>query len=165
VSKNSRLTSRKTVAIEWSDCDPAQIVYFPRYFAHFDNCTTALFRKAGLVKREMLQQYGIIGIPMVEVHASFRAPSRFCDEVEIVSEIKEFGRSSFFVQHQLFNRGVLSVECLETRVWARRSPNDPEKIESTPIPAEVIARFSRPRPSKSIRVKSRSKAKSSTARR
>jgi 4-hydroxybenzoyl-CoA thioesterase len=142
VSKNSYLTNRKTIAIEWGDCDPAQIVYFPRYFAFFDNCTTALFKKAGLVKREMLRRYGIVGIPMVEVQASFRAPSHFSDEVEVVSQIKEFRRSSFLVQHQLFKRGVLAVECMETRVWARRSPHNAEKIESTPIPAEVIVRFS-----------------------
>lgn len=95
-----------------------------------------------MVKWAMLKQYGIIGIPMVEVQASFRTVSRFCDEVEIVSQIKEFRRSSFLVQHQLFNRGVLAVECLETRVWARRSRSNPEKIESAPIPAEVVARFS-----------------------
>jgi 4-hydroxybenzoyl-CoA thioesterase len=159
VSKKSRLTSRKTIDIEWSDCDPAQIVYFPRYFAFFDSCTTALFRKAGLVKREMIQQYGIIGIPMVEVKATFRSPSRFCDEVEIFTEITEFRRSSFFVQHQLFNRGLLAVECLETRVWARRSPTDPEKIESTPIPAEVISRFSGPRHSPKTRLPSPAKRK------
>jgi 4-hydroxybenzoyl-CoA thioesterase len=147
------------IVIEWGDCDPAQIVYFPRYFAFFDNCTTALFRKAGLVKREMLKRYGIIGIPMVEVQASFRALSRFSDEVEVVSHIKEFQRSSFLVQHQLFNRAVLAVECLETRVWARRSPNDPEKIESIPIPAEVIARFDGPSQSSGARRNSRRKRK------
>jgi 4-hydroxybenzoyl-CoA thioesterase len=141
VSKNRHLTNRKKIAIEWGDCDPAQIVYFPRYFAFFDACTTALFKKAGLVKREMLKRYRIIGIPMVEVRASFRAPSRFSDEVEVISEITEFRRSSFFVRHQLSNQGVLAVECFETRVWARRSAQDPEKIESAPIPREVIARF------------------------
>jgi hypothetical protein len=59
---------------------------------------------------------------MVEVQASFRALSRFSDEVEVVLQIEEFRRSSFLVQHQLFNRAVLAVECLKTRVWARRSP-------------------------------------------
>src|SRR5215813_13914659 len=49
-----KMKNRKTIQIEWGDCDPAQIVYFPRYFAYFDSCTTALFKKAGLVKREML---------------------------------------------------------------------------------------------------------------
>lgn len=146
MSKNPHLTNRKTIVIEWGDCDPACIVYFPRYFAFFDACTTALFKEAGLAKRAMLKRYGIIGIPMVDVRASFRAPSRFGDEIEIVSEITEFRRSSFFVRHQLFNQGKLAVECFETRVWARAASKDPEKIESTPIPPEVIAKFSRAAP-------------------
>ena len=29
--------------IEWGDCDPAGLGFFPRYFAMFDSCTTALF--------------------------------------------------------------------------------------------------------------------------
>ena len=142
MNKKLYLKNRKRIVIEWGDCDPAQIVYFPRYFAFFDACTTALFKKAGLPKREMIQAYGIIGIPMVDVRASFRAPSRFSDEVEIVSDITEFRRSSFFVRHQLFNDGVLAVECFETRVWASRSAENPERIESIPIPREVIERFS-----------------------
>jgi tetratricopeptide (TPR) repeat protein len=36
-------TSRKTIRVEWGDCDPAGIVYYPRYCAYFDNCTSALF--------------------------------------------------------------------------------------------------------------------------
>ncbi len=148
MSKNPRLTNRKSIVIEWGDCDPARIVHFPRYFAFFDACTTALFKKAGLAKREMLQKYGIIGIPMVDVRASFRAPSRFGDEVEVVSEITEFRGSSFLVRHQLFNQDNLAVECFETRVWARASLKNSEKIESTPIPAEVMAKFSDRRPSR-----------------
>ena len=150
--KKQSLKSLKTIVVEWGDCDPAQIVYFPRYFVFFDACTTALFKKAGLPKQTAIKKYGIIGIPMVAVQASFRSPSRFSDEVEVISEIMEFRRSSFFVRHQLFNKGILSVECLETRVWASISAKNPEKIESTPIPQEVIARFSRPsQPAKASR--------------
>lgn len=143
MNKKRSLKNRKTIVIEWGDCDPAQIVFFPRYFAFFDACTTALFKKAGLPKQKAIKKYGIIGIPMVAIEASFRSPSRFSDEVEVVSEITEFRRSSFFVRHQLFNKGVLAVECLETRVWASPSAKNPEKIESTPIPQEVIEKFSR----------------------
>src|SRR5258706_370764 len=38
---------------------------------------------------------------------------------------------------------VLAVECQETRVWCAVSSDDPEKIESRPIPREVIERLSR----------------------
>jgi 4-hydroxybenzoyl-CoA thioesterase len=142
VSKTKKVVSRKTITIEWGDCDPAQIVHFPRYFSYFDACTTALFKKAGLRKREMLKTYQIIGIPMVDVRASFIAPSRFSDAVVVESEITEWRRSSFCVRHRLFNKKVLAVECLETRVWAVQSPLDKEKIESKPVPQDVIARFS-----------------------
>ena len=136
------MRNRKTIDIEWGDCDPAEIVYYPRYFAYFDACTTALFKKAGLSKRDMLKTYRIIGIPLVDVQASFRAPSRFSETVTVESEITQLGRSSFHVRHRLFNKGILAVECLETRVWACRSASDPEKIEGKPIPQEVIEMLS-----------------------
>ena len=142
MSKQAKTVNRKTIPIEWGDCDPAQIVHFPRYFAYFDACTTALFKKAGLSKREMLKTYQIVGIPMVEVRASFMAPSRFSDTVIVESEITKWGHSSFCVRHRLFNKDVLAVECFETRVWAAASATDPERIEGKPVPKEVIGRFS-----------------------
>ena len=142
MSKKANLTNRKTIQIEWGDCDPAQIVHYPRYLAYFDACTTALFRKAGLSKRQMLKNYRIVGIPMVDLRASFIAPSRFSDTVIVESEITKWGRSSFGVRHRLFNRGVLAVECFETRVWTAISAGGSQKLESKPVPREVIEKFS-----------------------
>jgi 4-hydroxybenzoyl-CoA thioesterase len=138
-----RVINRKTIQIEWGDCDPAQIVHYPRYLAFFDACTAALFKKVGLAKREMLKTYQIAGIPMVDLRVSFIAPSRFSDTVVIESEITKWRRSSFCVHHRLFNKKVLSVECFEIRVWAAVSATDPEQIESKPVPREIIDRFSR----------------------
>ena len=58
------LVNKKKIRVEWGDCDPAGIVYYPRYFALFDNCTAALFEAAGLPKQEMLKTYGIVGMPL-----------------------------------------------------------------------------------------------------
>ena len=33
--------------IEWGDCDPAGIVFNPRFFAFFDDATTLLVEAAG----------------------------------------------------------------------------------------------------------------------
>jgi 4-hydroxybenzoyl-CoA thioesterase len=142
LGKKTNLTNRKMIQIEWGDCDPAQIVHYPRYLAYFDACTTALFEKAGLSKRQMLKTYQIVGIPLVDLRASFKVPSRFSDTVVVESEITEWRRSSFSVRHRLFNRGVLAVECFEVRVWAAASESDPERIESKPVPREVIEMFS-----------------------
>jgi len=139
------------IHIEWGDCDPAQIVHFPRYFAYFDACTTALFKKTGMTKRAMLKKYNIIGIPMVDVRASFMTPSRFSDVVTVESNVTKWGRTSFCVRHQLFNKHVLAVECFETRVWAAISATNPEKIEGKPIPREIreiMEKFSAPKKSR-----------------
>ena len=41
------LVNRRTVRIEWGDCDPAGIVFYPRYFAMFDASTSFLFEAVG----------------------------------------------------------------------------------------------------------------------
>ena len=107
-------------------------MYYPRYFAYFDNCTAALFEAAGLPKHQMLKTYGIVGIPMVDTRARFLLPSRFGDDVAVESSISEWRRSSFDVQHKLFKGEVLAVECSETRVWAVRSKTHLEGIEGQP---------------------------------
>lgn len=129
--------------IEWGDCDPAGIVFFPRYFAMFDSCTTGLFSKAlAMTKYQFTRKYGIQGYPMVDTRARFLKATKFGDDVVIETKVTEFRRSSFDVQHRLTLDGELCVECFDVRVWAERDPANPEKIRSKPIPQEVIARFS-----------------------
>ncbi|MGH8262535.1 MAG: acyl-CoA thioesterase [Steroidobacterales bacterium] len=135
------ITNTRKVRIEWGDCDPAGIVYFPRYFAFFDDSTAALFEAAGLRKREMIRAYDIVGIPVVDVHAKFFIPSIFGEDVEIESSIGKWGRSSFEVRHRLLKNTELAVEGFETRVWVGRHPEKPDGIQARPIPKDVIDRF------------------------
>jgi 4-hydroxybenzoyl-CoA thioesterase len=136
------LTIKRTLRIEWGDCDPAGIVFYPRYFAYFDTSTTALFETAlGMSKFQFLKVYDIVGYPMVDTRARFLAPSRFGDEAVIETTISEIKRSSFNIAHHFIRRGELAVEGFETRVWAGRDPNDPDRIKSKPIPPDVVAKL------------------------
>ena len=136
------LTYVRNARIEWGDCDPAGIVFYPRYFAMFDSCTTGMFSQAlGMSKFEFIKHYEFAGYPMVDTRARFLRPTKFGDDVTIETAVTEFRRSSFDVRHRLSHNGELAVECFDTRVWATRDPNDPEKIKAKPIPAEVIAKF------------------------
>jgi 4-hydroxybenzoyl-CoA thioesterase len=132
---------RKQIHVEWGDCDPAGIVYFPRYFEYFDACTNALFESAGLPKPDLLRTYGIVGIPLVEAHARYIAPSSFGDTLLVETRITEWKSSSFSVQHKLYRGETLAVEATEVRVWTVRVDNDPKRMEGRPIPQEVIERF------------------------
>ena len=135
------LVSRRDIHIEWGDCDPAGIVFYPRYFAYFDACTAGLFAHAGIEKADMMKRYGIVGFPMVDTRARFLVPSKFGDIVTVESWIKEFRRSSFDVEHRLLKGEVLAIEAWETRVWVGRHPDNPDGIKAKPIPDEVIGLF------------------------
>ena len=136
------LTHRKEILIEWGDCDPFGIVFFPRYFEYFDGCTNALFHKAlGFPKAEMLKRFQIAGIPLVQASCNFFVPSSFGDVVSVESCVTKWGASSFSVQHRLFRGETLAVEGLEKRVWTVRVPGEPTKAKSHAIPKEVIEQF------------------------
>jgi len=129
--------NRRTIQIQWGDCDPAGIVFYPRYFEWFDECTAALFAAAGLPKADLVRTQGV-GIPMVDTRSRFLIPSQFGDEVTVETACTRFGRSSFDVHHRMLKGRELAVECWETRVWTRIVPTGDQKLKSQPIPDEVI---------------------------
>jgi 4-hydroxybenzoyl-CoA thioesterase len=135
-------SNTRTVRIEWGDCDPAGIIFYPRYFEIFDASTALLFEVAlGMTKFEMLKRLAVAGIPLVRTRAKFLKPTRFGDDVTVESAIT-FGRSSFEVNHRLTLHGDLCAEGAEKRVWTVRDANG--RLASHPIPAEVQQKFVMP---------------------
>jgi 4-hydroxybenzoyl-CoA thioesterase len=135
-------TYRRSFVVPWGDCDPAGIVFNPKFFTYFDVSTWLMFEAATGVKvHDINGRYGIVGIALVDAGGSFMKPVKYGDEIEIVSRVTEFRRSSFVVEHKILLDGSLCNEGTETRVWAVKHPDDPERIKTAAIPAEVIAAF------------------------
>ncbi len=112
------LANIRNTRIEWYQCDPAGIIFYPRYFEIFDTSTTMLLERAlGMTKIEYLKAYDFAGHPVVETRGRFRLPTRFGDEVAIETALVECGRSSFKIEHRLTKAGALAAEGFETRVW------------------------------------------------
>lgn len=133
---------RRQLTIEWGQCDPAGIVFNPRFFEMFDASSWLLFEAVlGVKPQELAATYGIIGIALVDARANFLKPAKFGDGIDIASRVSEFHRSSFEVEHRLSVNGELAVEGAETRVWAVRNKANPDKIATAAIPPEVIAKF------------------------
>lgn len=128
------------VEVQFGDCDPAGIVYYPNYFRFFDNATAAMLSAAfAMHKRNWLKHFGIAGIPMVDTGARFMKPSRFGDVIEIHSEITELGRSSFGVKHVVVRDGETMIEGHEKRVWVVRGEDG--GIRSAALPDDVRKRL------------------------
>jgi 4-hydroxybenzoyl-CoA thioesterase len=126
--------------IEWGHCDPAGIVYAPRFLEMFGESTIMLFEKAlGIRKRDMLKEQGVLGFPMVDVQARFLAPAAYGDAVVLEAEAPNFGNSSFTIRHRLMKGDRVCVEGVEKRVWAVRDPERGMKAER--VPDDIRARF------------------------
>lgn len=128
--------------VQWGDCDPAGIVFFPNYLRWFDDCVSALFASAGMPLHSLFASHGVIGIPSVDLKVSFKSPAAFGDELVAKSSVKEWGRSSFIVQHRFYKRDTLVVEGFITRVWTGADPERPDHMKSRPLPREIIERLS-----------------------
>ena len=139
------LINRRQFSLEWGHCDPAGIAFNGRFFEFFDWGTWALFEVAlGVKAPEMARAYGLPSnpiFPIVEVNAQFLSVVRFGDVMEMTSQIREFRRSSFDVEHRISARGELAVTGVEKRVWAAHDKTDPSIIKALAIPAEIIKRF------------------------
>ncbi|MCW8356997.1 acyl-CoA thioesterase [Marinomonas pontica] len=133
--------NERSVRIEWGDCDPADIVFYPRYFTFFDASTGALFEAMGYTLRHIRDELNDVGFPMVDTRSQFFKPSKYGDNVTIESEFTEVGRASFGVRHRLFNEGGLAVECTEKRVWACH--NAEGVLKAKPIPDEIKMKMMR----------------------
>ena len=131
---------RRQMIVEFGHCDPTRIVTPKHLFEYFDNGTWSLFEAAlGVARRDFLDIFGIL--PLVDVRLDCRKTVRFGEEIEIASRVAKFRRSSFDVEHRVSSGGELAVLGGETRVWAVRNKDNPEKISARPLPDEVIARF------------------------
>lgn len=73
-------------------CDPAGIVFYPRYFEMINDCVEAFFDTELDHPFETLHRNG--GVPTAEISTRFTAPSRHGDRLELRLECREIGRSS-----------------------------------------------------------------------
>ncbi|MCA9538326.1 MAG: acyl-CoA thioesterase [Myxococcales bacterium] len=130
------LSHESTVDVAWGDCDPAGIVFYPRYFAWFDHATHRMLTAAGLDHHTLVERYGAVGLTLVDAGASFKRPATYGARLTLHSRVDRIGRSSLTVKHAIHDAGGLIVEGHETRVYAERNPED-GALRAAPIPDAV----------------------------
>lgn len=81
-----------TQKILFKHCDPAGIVFYPRYFEMINDCVETFFDVELAHPFEELHQIG--GVPTVRIETVFQAPSRHGDTLDITLECLRLGRSS-----------------------------------------------------------------------
>jgi 4-hydroxybenzoyl-CoA thioesterase len=133
-----RHTTRFTV--EFGDCDPAKIVHYPNFFKWIDAASRHfLSRRRSVVDRARSQD-------RYHRHAARRrvgalsASGDLRNEIAIESWIDVWRGKSFVMKHVIRRGDDVLVEGQETRIFARRHPDDPKRIQAVETP-EAIKRM------------------------
>jgi 4-hydroxybenzoyl-CoA thioesterase len=126
------------VRVEFGDCDPAGIVFFPNYFRWVDAASRQFFSACGVPSwRELEPATGIIGTPLVSVSADFARPASYGDVLEMHTTIAEWKNTSFVMAHVVKRGGDIICSVREVRIFAIRHPHDPARIKAVPAPADI----------------------------
>jgi 4-hydroxybenzoyl-CoA thioesterase len=131
---DGRVASRHPVRIAWGDCDEAGIVFYPNYFYWMDSAFQTVLRTHGLNQRLLRQRYGVVGTPIVDAGARFRAPASYEDLLSIEARIDHWGSKSFRVAYVGLRAEVVVFDGFEVRVWATAGANG--GLKTAPIAPE-----------------------------
>ena len=129
------------IKVMFSDCDPAQIVFYPKYFQWFDVATQRMFNELGMEWSTFWPEHGIAGLPLVDASATFKGPARMDDEIEIESWVEEWKDKTFVVRHDVIKDGQIIVEGKEVRACVVKDPDNPKGIRAEPMPVDAMAKF------------------------
>jgi 4-hydroxybenzoyl-CoA thioesterase len=127
-----------SVNIEFGDCDPARIVWFPNFFRWIDAASRHFFVACGVPPwHELEKSRGIIGTPIVNTEAKFISTVSYGDRLDIQVSIPEWREKSFVQQYHLACAGRAVMECKEVRIFAGRRADNPDAIRALPVPGDL----------------------------
>jgi 4-hydroxybenzoyl-CoA thioesterase len=87
------MTYIRQIRIEFNHCDPAGIVFYPRYFEMTNSVLENFFREDVGYSYHAMMADGI-GVPTVRIETEFHAPSRLGDVLDWVLVVERVGGSS-----------------------------------------------------------------------
>ena len=133
-------TTLHTVAVEFGDCDPAGIVFFPNFSRWMDAASAGFFRQCGVAPwRELEATRGIVGTPLLEIGTRFVQSATYGQTLQIATHIAEW-RAKVFVQlHRVTRDGALICEGREVRAFVCRDAADPQRLRALPVPDDIRA--------------------------
>ena len=129
---------RHRIKVLFQHCDPAGIVFFPRYFEMVNATVEEWFgERLGVPFAAM---HGPLrgGVPTARLAADFHAPSRLGDVLEFALRPRRLGQSSCEIVQHVACGGEARMTVSQTLVWISMDTG-----RSRPWPDELRARIER----------------------
>ncbi|MBL8316717.1 MAG: acyl-CoA thioesterase [Rubrivivax sp.] len=128
------------VNVQFGDCDPAGIVFFPNFSRWMDEASLAFFMACGVPPwRELVKTTGLIGTPLLEIHTRFLKPATYGETIEVHTTVEEWAVKTFRHRHIIRRGQDVLCEGTEVRAFCMRDPANPDRIKAVPIPEDIKA--------------------------
>ena len=133
-------TTHYRVTVQFGDCDPAGIVFYPNFHRWMDEASLAFFMQCGVPPwRELVKTRGIVGTPLLEVATRFITVATYAEALDIETCIEEWRAKVFVHRHRVHRGETLICEGTETRAFVKRDADHPERLRAIPIPDDIKA--------------------------
>ena len=128
--------------VAWADCDAAGKVFYPNFYSWFDRSTEKLFRVNNLTIANLENEFGIIGMPLLESNAKYEFACLHGSELSIETWVDEWAGKTFVVRHKITQQGGrLAVSGYEKRIFVVPAPDEPSGMRGIAPPDEILGRL------------------------
>ena len=127
------------IQVNWGDCDPAGIVFYPNFYRWMDKGFWLLFSSRGLTLGTLRERYKTLGGPLVDTGATFIQPVQPGEILTVNSLVQHWGTKSFRIEYKFARQTLPVATGFEVRVWGTLEKDG--SITSSAIPQEVKSLF------------------------
>ena len=121
------------VDVQFGDCDPAGIVFFPNFSRWMDAASHHYFMQCGLPPwRAMEQLPDCVGAPLLEIHTRFMRPATYGDTLQVHTSIETWNAKTIVQKHVVMNGDVVLCEGRETRAFCIHPEGG--RLQAIPVP-------------------------------
>ena len=126
-------TTLFTVQVQFGDCDPAGIVFFPNFSRWMDAASHHFFIECGVTRWDSMPDLpGCVGAPLLEIHTRFHESVTYCETIEVHTDIEEWRAKVFVQRHRVMRGDTLICDGRETRALCVRSAEG--QLKAVPVP-------------------------------
>ena len=128
------------VRVEFGDCDPAGIVFFPNFSRWMDAASLAFFMQSGLPPwRELVKTRGIVGTPLLEINTKFLKSVTYGERIVVHTHVEEWRDKVFIQVHKVMRGDEVVCEGREVRAFVKRDADNPDRLRAVPVPEDIKA--------------------------
>ena len=133
-------TTLHSVNVQFGDCDPGGIVFFPNFSRWMDAASLMFFMQCGVQPWRILErERGIVGTPLLEINTKFLKTVTYGETIDISTYVEEWRAKVFIQIHRVTRGDDVVCEGREVRAFVKRDADNPDRLRAIPVPDDIRA--------------------------